>query len=52
MNANKLSMDYEATNYHYERFHINDHVDQRARGLIDIFDRLRIIEIATRGDRW
>ena len=32
----KLSMDYEATNYHYERFHVNDHLDQRVRGLIDI----------------
>ncbi len=31
-----LSMDYEATEYHYERFYVNDHVDQRARGLINI----------------
>lgn len=33
---NKLSMDYQATDYRYERFHVNDHVDQRVRGLINI----------------
>jgi hypothetical protein len=33
---NKLSMDYQATDYRYERFHVNDHLDQRVRGLLDI----------------
>lgn len=34
--TNKISIDYEAIENHYERFHSNDHVDQRVRGLISL----------------